>query len=402
MTASPVTAGTRKKGTLTATTLPGGLPEAAETAVGITSRVGARDEPVRRAGITAAVADRLHRRTRTLTAPLRSVPAPAGPGDMGCPRPVVGREHLHLGLTPAPDTPPEALLRAWAPVFTRQDTDLFAVAPLHRRPSPTEHLTALFDEALFGPGHPLGRALIGTTATRARTRTPALIGWHRTLFTAPNTILAAAGPFEHRAWVQAARTHLVLPPQPALRRLPLLGRGRIRPAHRTADSPASTARVMVGVRGIAVDDARSHTLAVVAHLAQAMADPLGGRVRVERYSDTGTFALHAATTPGTGPGALHRVWDDLAEGRFTDNDVAAARARAQGHLRALAQFPYGRMRRLTALALDTHPRPLAEDLHTLGEVDRPRAVEVARKVLSRPRVDVMVGPHTLHRTDGRG
>ena len=280
--------------------------------------------------------------------------------------------------------------------------------------SPEDLVHDVFTEALW-PEHPLGRPVLGTSATIQAATRASVHRFYRRHYVPGNFVVAAAGNLRHEdllamlaermetgeplpdggasAWNLRAAGHA---PEPSGRRL--VRRRKTEQAH-----------ICLGTNGLArTDPDRFAFLVVNTALGGGMSSRLFQEVRERRglaysvysyhsqYTEAGIFTAYAGTTPARAEeviGLLRRELGDVAEGGLTEEEFERAKGHVKGSLVLSLEDPSGRMSRLGKSEI-AHGEILSVDqtLRRIEHVTLADAHRVAHRVLSRPMTLTVLGP----------
>jgi len=280
--------------------------------------------------------------------------------------------------------------------------------------SPEDLVHDVFTEALW-PEHPLGRPVLGTSATIQAATRASVHRFYRRHYVPGNFVVAAAGNLQHEdllamlaermetgeplpdggasAWNLRAAGHA---PEPSGRRL--VRRRKTEQAH-----------ICLGTNGLArTDPDRFAFLVVNTALGGGMSSRLFQEVRERRglaysvysyhsqFTEAGIFTAYAGTTPARAEeviGLLRRELSDVAEGGLTEEEFERAKGHVKGSLVLSLEDPGGRMSRLGKSEI-AHGEILSVDqtLRRIEHVTLADAHGVAHRVLSRPMTLTVLGP----------
>lgn len=209
----------------------------------------------------------------------------------------------------------------------------------------------VFAEALFG-GHPLGRPVIGTTATIGAMTREQIAGFYRRRYTPPTMVVVAAGNLEHDqvvalvadAFAASSRsfdaTGIPAPPRSAAG----VPAGPATVVVRTKET--EQAHVVLGTRGLARADDRRFALGVLNEaLGGGMSSRLFQEIREKRglaysvysfhsqYADTGTVGVYAGCAPAKVDevlGLIRAELDRVAGAGLSDEEVVRGKGMLAG------------------------------------------------------------------------
>jgi predicted Zn-dependent peptidase len=199
----------------------------------------------------------------------------------------------------------------------------------------------------FWKDHPLGKPILGTTATVTRLDQPQILDYHSGRFHAGNMVFSAAGDLDHDLFVQ----------QVAEKFAPLQGGS---PLEELA-APESSARILLknkkaleqvqiclGVPSPRItDENRYATLILNTVLGSGMSSRLFQTIREERgmaysvysdlspYRDTGTLCVYAGTSAGKALECIELIMTEfrkLKEELLSDEELTRAKDQLKGNI----------------------------------------------------------------------
>jgi predicted Zn-dependent peptidase len=405
-------------GAVTRTVLPSGirvvterLPEARSVTVGFWVRVGSRDEPASLAGASHFLEHLLFKGTPTRSARSIAVAVDAVGGEMNA---YTTREytvfHLRLpaseldfGLSLLAEVVAEPAFR---PAEIDAEREVILEELLMNADAPEDVVMTALQEALF-PGHPLGREILGSTATVEGLSRADLVAFHAEHFRPANLVVAAAGDLVHERVVESLAGYLEGTPVGSRPE-------RVPPASDPVSlsvvrRPTEQAHVAMGWRALRRDDPACYALSVANQvLGGGLSSRLFQEVREERglaytvfsspsaYQDTGMLCLYAGTAPGrTGElvDVVEGILEDLLTRGVTEEEHRVALGCLEGAFLLGLEDSASRMARLGGDELTRDEVvPLAEHLARLRAVTREDVHAVLRRVLEGPRSVAVVGP----------
>ena len=320
-------AGDNGGGAVRRTVLPGGLriiteemPTVRSVTFGIWAGVGSRDETPSLSGATHYLEHLLFKGTRKRNALQISAALDAVGGEMNafttkeytCYYARVLDRDLPVAVDVISDMVTSSVI-ATTDVENERGVILEEIA-MHDD-DPTDAVHDEFTRALLGDS-PLGRPILGTVESIKALSRPAIAGYYRRRYHAPNIVVTAAGNLEHSAVVKMVRTSFTtaraLGADGALPASPRIGERRVRPAGgvRLVSRPTEQANLVLGVPGVARTDDRRFALGVLnSALGGGMSSRLFQEVREKRglaysvysfashYADLGMFGVYAGCLP---------------------------------------------------------------------------------------------------------
>ncbi|HLV58955.1 MAG TPA: pitrilysin family protein [Natronosporangium sp.] len=415
----------RDGGLVRRTVLPSGVriiteavPSVRSVAVGVWVAVGSRDESPRLAGASHFLEHLLFKGTRRRTALQISAEIEGVGGDTNaftskeytCYYARVLDDHLPLAIDVICDLVTGATL-APADVETERAVILEEIAMLDDEPG--EEVHDLFARALYGT-HPLGRRVIGTVETIAPMTRRQIHDYYRRHYTAPSTVVAAAGRLDHGTVVRLVRRALAgtplgdgtaepAPPRRGRRPPRVTGGGRVE------QRDTEQAHLVAGVPTFGRGDERRFALGVLNNiLGGGMSSRLFQVVREQRglayscysythlYAETGMLGIYAGCAPGKADQVVGIVRDELARmcrHGVTDAELARGKGMLAGAFALDLEDTGARMTRLAKGEL-LHDRLLTVDelRARVDRVTRAQVNDLAAQLLSGPLTLAAIGP----------
>jgi predicted Zn-dependent peptidase len=175
------------------------VPSVRSVSIGFWIGAGSRDEREDRAGVSHFIEHLLFKGSRSYDAQQIAETFDAMGAELNA---ATSREHTVV-YARVPDRHAEEAVRVmtdmvFAPAFDELDQErevvLEEIAMYEDAPQDLVH--DLFSQAVFG-GHALGRPVIGTADVIATISRRAVSGYHRSMYTGPNIVVAAAGNITH-------------------------------------------------------------------------------------------------------------------------------------------------------------------------------------------------------------
>jgi len=253
------------------------------------------------------------------------------------------------------------------------------------------------------PDQPIGRSLLGTTATLKTFNRDSLRNYLATHYRGPNMVVAAAGAVDHeRVVAEASERFAGFDAAPAPQPVPaIFGNGGARVVHRELEQ----AHLTMALEGLPQTDPALFSLQAFTNiLGGGMSSRLFQEVREKRglcysiytfhapHADTGFFGLYTGTDPADAPEMMEVVADVINDAVETLTDAEIARAKAQmkaGLLMALESCS-SRAEQLARHML-AYGRPLGVDelIARIEAVTRDSTRDAARALLARSRPAVV-------------
>src|SRR5580658_4796962 len=409
------------------TVLPGGLrvvseflPSVRSVALGIWVGVGSRDEDEAHAGATHYLEHLLFKGTKRRTALELSAEMDAVGGEMNA---FTAKEYtcyyarvLDADLPLAVDILSDMVTRS---LVTPKDVDaernvvLEEIAMNEDDPSDTVH--EAFTAKLFGDT-PLGRPILGTTASINRITRDQIFEHYQARYTPEHLVVAAAGNLDHDTVVELVRQAFgdVLATRAA---------AEPAPARLAGDQPVSQAgagttlvsrsieqaNLVLGCEALARTDDRRFALGVLnAAFGGGMSSRLFQEVREKRglaysvysfaaqHADTGMWGIYVGCLPAKADEVLAICTEEitrLVEGGLTDAELARGKGQVRGSIVLGLEDPSSRMSRLGKAEL-VYPRlePVDEVITAIDAVTHDDIRAVAAEILTRPKALAVVGP----------
>ncbi len=190
------------------------------------------------------------------------------------------------------------------------------------------------------PDQPIGRSLLGTTATLKTFNRDSLRNYLATHYRGPNMVVAAAGAVDHARVVEEAASRFAgFDAQPAPQPPPaIFGEGGARVVHRDLEQ----AHLTMALEGLSRADPALFSLQVFTNiLGGGMSSRLFQEVREQRglcysiytfhapHADTGFFGLYTGTDPADAPEMMEVIVDVINDAVETLTEAEVARAKAQ-------------------------------------------------------------------------
>ena len=276
---------------------------------------------------------------------------------------------------------------------------------------PQELVHDLLGAAVFGATDPLGRPVIGTTQTVAALDRDALAGWHLTMYTQPNLVVAAAGKVDHADLV--ARTEELLAPLSHAPRPDQVASGVIAgavPRRVFAVRDTEQYHVCIGAPGLPRHDERRFAVALLdTMLGAAASSRLFQEIREKRgmaysvysyashYNETGQVGVYLGTRAENLRECLRLVreqFEDLAAEGPGGEELARAKENLKGRVLLSMEYGSARMSRLGRSVLGgIEVLSLDEIADRIDAVGHDLIVELAAELLDPARLSLSgIGP----------
>jgi predicted Zn-dependent peptidase len=350
------------------------VPGVRSVALGFWIGAGARDEPDAKAGVSHFIEHLLFKGTRSYNAQEIAEIFDGLGGELNA---ATSREHTVV-YARVPDHHVEDALDVMAdmvfsPRFAELDSErevvLEEIAMIEDAPQDLVH--DLLSEAVFAD-HPLGRPVIGRADVISTVTRRALAGYHRSMYTAGNLVLAVAGNFDHDRvlhLLEKAARQRVEPPAQKTRVRALLVKEPA-PGLRFQRKDTEQYHVCLGAPGISRSDRRRFAASLLdAILGGSASSRLFQEIREKRgmaysvysfgsqYTDTGLTGLYVGTREENLEACLEIAGEqiaDIAAGNLLESEVARAKENLKGRIMLSMESTSNRMSRLgKALITDT-------------------------------------------------
>jgi|SRR5581483_2997248 len=364
-------------------------------ALGFWIGAGGRDEPDSKAGVSHFIEHLLFKGTRSYSAQEIAEIFDGLGGELNA---ATSREHTVV-YARVPDHHVEEALdvmadMVFAPRFADLDSErevvLEEIAMIEDAPQELVH--DLVSKAVFGD-HPLGRPVIGTEEVISAVTRRALASYHRSMYTAGNIVLAAAGNLDHDrllGLLERAAHQRVEPPARRTRvRAPLVREPAPSLCFQRKDTEQYHA--CVAATGIPRSDRRRFVASLLdAILGGSASSRLFQEIREKRgmaysvysfasqYTDTGLVGLYVGTREENLSTCLEIAAEqiaDLAGGNVREAELARAKENLKGRIMLSMESTSNRMSRL-GKALITDTELLSLD-RIIAEIDAVEAEGIA-------------------------
>ena len=249
---------------------------------------------------------------------------------------------------------------------------------------PQDRVHDFLATAVFGE-HPLGRRVLGAAEVIASIPIPEIDAYHRSRYTAPNIVVAAAGHLEHEKVVALAERLVEPPAAESNGAAPIVADGRARVSFSEKDTEQY--HICFGAPGITRDDERRFALAVLdsifggstsSRLFREVREKRGLAYAVgsynEQYTDSGLVATYVGTREENVAEACAIIGVELERLRtepVSEEELARAKEHVKGRLVLSSESTAARMTRIGRATLFDLP------VYTLDEMlEKVDAVEV--------------------------
>jgi predicted Zn-dependent peptidase len=383
-------------------------------ALGFWIGAGARDEPDSKAGVSHFIEHLLFKGSRSYGAQEIAEIFDGLGGELNA---ATSREHTVV-YARVPEHHLEDALdvmadMVFAPRFADVDSErevvLEEIAMIEDAPQDLVH--DLLSLAVFGD-HPLGRPVIGTADVISTVTRRALAGYHRSMYTAGNIVLAAAGSLDHDRVLEllerAARQRVEPPARRTRVRAPLVREPQ--PGLRFQAKETEQYHVCLGAIGLARSDRRRFAASLLdAILGGSASSRLFQEIREKRgmaysvysfasqYTDTGLIGLYVGTREENLDTCLEIAAAeiaDLAAGNVREAELARAKENLKGRIMLSMESTSTRMSRLgKALVTDTELLSLDRLIAEIEAVEADGVAALAGLLLAPERLSAAgIGP----------
>ena len=328
------------------------LPHVRSAAIGYWIGAGSRDETDAKAGVSHFIEHLLFKGSSRYSALAIAEIFDELGGELNA---ATSREHTVV-FSRVPDNHIEIALdvmgdMVFSPLFEDLDSErevvLEEIAMYDDTPQDLVH--DLIGEAVFG-SHALGRPVIGTAEVISTVSRRALRGYHRSLYTPGNIVVAGAGSIDHDQLVALVQRAVDLRGERAE------GKSRVRPPLVKAPKPGlrftrkdtEQYHVCLGAPGVSRSDRRRFAASVLdAILGGSASSRLFQEIREKRgmaysvysfmsqYADTGQVGLYVGTREDNLSEALAIAVDqvgDIASGNVPERELRRAKENLKGRV----------------------------------------------------------------------
>ncbi len=347
------------------------MSEVRSVSVGFWFDVGSRDEPQSLAGTSHFLEHLLFKGTPSRSAKQIADAFDAVGGDVNA---FTGKEYtcyysriLDRDLTMALEVLSDMLVNSTIDEsdFESERKVILEEIAMHED-APDELVHDLFYRSILR-GHPLGRPVLGYNDTISQVTRDQVAHYWQERYSAPNLVIAAAGNLDHADLV--GRVESLLDGADPYRTARLGPTPEHAVGVNVHKRPTEQAHIIVGTKGLPRGHDERHALAVLdAVLGGGMSSRLFQEIREKRglaysvysyralFSDTGTFAVYAGTTPQNAETVIDLIRTEI-EAVVREGITEAELERAKGHLRGSlvlsSEDPGSRMNRLGKQQLTT-------------------------------------------------
>ena len=262
---------------------------------------------------------------------------------------------------------------------------------------------------IYGPGHPMGRSILGSRETIESITPAAIRSFYARNYVPGQLVVAAAGNLDHADVVRRVRQAFA-------------GADGVAPKHRTGrpglpgiggsmrlQRATEQANIIIGYPGLTFRDDRKWALAVLnSALGGGMSSRLFTEVRERRglvyavysfvssFSDSGMLGVYAGTSPARADAVLEVVAEvvaAVAADGITDDELHRAKGQVRGSTVLGLEDTFSRMSRIGRTELTNRPlHSVASVLDSIDAVTNADVQSLAQELLTAAPTTVMVGP----------
>ena len=389
------------------------VPSVRSVSLGFWIGAGSRDEKDDRAGVSHFIEHLLFKGSRSYDAQQIAETFDAMGAELNA---ATSREHTVV-YSRVPDRHVEEAVRVmtdmvFAPALAELDQEREVVLEeiAMYEDTPQELVHDLFSQAVFG-AHALGRPVIGTADVISTVSRRAIAGYHRTMYTPGNIVVAAAGNITHERLLDLLTRfeHAVVSkgPGPRVRR-PLVSEPP--PGLRFQTKETEQYHVCLGAPGISRSDRRRFAASLLdsilggsasSRLFQEIREKRGMAYSVysfaSQYTDTGIVGVYVGTREENLQACIEICVEQIAEiaaGKLRDGELERAKESLKGRIMLSMESTSNRMSRLgKSLISDTELLTFERIFAEVDAVDADALAELAAMLLPPERLSASgVGP----------
>jgi predicted Zn-dependent peptidase len=389
------------------------VPSVRSVSLGFWIGAGSRDEKDDRAGVSHFIEHLLFKGSRSYDAQQIAETFDAMGAELNA---ATSREHTVV-YSRVPDRHVEEAVRVmtdmvFAPALAELDQEREVVLEeiAMYEDTPQELVHDLFSQAVFG-AHALGRPVIGTADVISTVSRRAIAGYHRTMYTPGNIVVAAAGNITHERLIDLLTRfeHAVVAkgPGPRVRR-PLVSEPP--PGLRFQAKETEQYHVCLGAPGISRSDRRRFAASLLdsilggsasSRLFQEIREKRGMAYSVysfaSQYTDTGIVGVYVGTREENLQACIEICVEQIGEiaaGKLRDGELERAKESLKGRIMLSMESTSNRMSRLgKSLISDTELLTFERIFAEVDAVDADALAELAAMLLPPERLSASgVGP----------
>ena len=390
------------------------VPSVRSVAIGFWIGAGSRDERDDRAGVSHFIEHLLFKGSRSYDAQAIAETFDAMGAELNA---ATSREHTVV-YARVPDRHTEDALRVmtdmvFAPAFAELDQEREVVLEeiAMYEDTPQELVHDLFSEAVFG-GHALGRPVIGAADVISSVSRRAVAAYHRSMYTAGNVVVAAAGNIAHDRFVslleRAERGSAAAPRSTPRMRRPLTQAPP--PGVRFERKETEQYHLCIGAPGISRSDRRRFAASLLdSILGGSASSRLFQEIREKRgmaysvytfaaqYTDTGLIGIYVGTREENLAACVEISSEQIGEiaaGRLRKGELARAKESIKGRIMLSMESTANRMSRLgKSLITDTELLTFERIMAEIDAVEEDAIAELAGLLFAPERLSAAgVGP----------
>jgi predicted Zn-dependent peptidase len=390
------------------------VPSVRSVSLGFWIGTGSRDEKPDRAGVSHFIEHLLFKGSGSYDAQQIAETFDAMGAELNA---ATSREHTVV-YSRVPDRHVEEAIAVmcdmvFAPAFAELDQEREVVLEeiAMYEDAPQEYVHDLFSEAVFGD-HALGRPVIGTADVISSVSRRAVAGYHRTMYTGGNIVIAAAGNLTHDRFVSLLQRFEPRSNQPA-RSGPPVRRPLVHappPSLRFQRKETEQYHLCLGAPGISRSDPRRFASSLLdsilggsasSRLFQEIREKRGMAYSVysfaSQYTDTGLVGLYVGTREENLAECVEicsKQIAELAEGRLRAGELDRSKESLKGRIMLSMESTSNRMSRLgKSLISDTELLTFEQIIREIDAVDEDAIAELAVVLLAPERLSAAgVGP----------
>jgi predicted Zn-dependent peptidase len=383
------------------------VPSVRSVSLGFWIGTGSRDEKPDRAGVSHFIEHLLFKGSRSYDAQQIAETFDAMGAELNA---ATSREHTVV-YSRVPDRHVEEAIAVmcdmvFAPAFAELDQEREVVLEeiAMYEDAPQEYVHDLFSEAVFGD-HALGRPVIGTADVISSVSRRAVAGYHRTMYTGGNIVIAAAGNLTHDRFVSLLQRFEPRSNQPA-RSGPPVRRPLVHappPSLRFQRKETEQYHLCLGAPGISRSDPRRFASSLLdsilggsasSRLFQEIREKRGMAYSVysfaSQYTDTGLVGLYVGTREENLAECVEICSDQIAElaaGHLRPGELDRSKESLKGRIMLSMESTSNRMSRLgKSLISDTELLTFEQIIKEIDAVDEDAIAELAAVLLAPERL----------------
>jgi len=281
---------------------------------------------------------------------------------------------------------------------------------------PQDRVHDVLAEAVHGD-HPLGHRVLGEAGVIGSIPVPEIAAYHRSRYTGPNVVVAAAGHLDHAEIVELAQLHVSVP-EGERNGVPEDGAGARAPRFAFQAKDTEQYHICFGGHGISRADERRFALGVLdAIFGGSTSSRLFREVRekrglayavgsyTEQYTDRGMIAMYVGTREDNVREACEIIGRELGSLRdrgVTSEELARAKEHVKGRMVLSLEATGSRMSRIARSALfDVPLLSLDEMLQRVEEVSDDDVATLAAELYDPEQLSAAcIGPSEAKFRDG--